>query len=247
MIKRVVKLICRILIIVVAVASVVSVVEKATGRYGWTKDHKPKGMYERIFKRPLDLVLSLLGILITWPVMLIVAAMVRVKLGGPILFKQERPGLNGEIFTLYKFRTMTDERDESGELLPDEERMTRFGRWLRSTSLDELPELINILKGDMSVVGPRPLLVKYLSRYSDEQRLRHDIRPGLTGYAQVHGRNLLTWDERFEFDLQYVEHITLLGDLKIIVDTVRSVLRRRGIHSETSDTMEEFLGRDINE
>ncbi len=240
--KRIIKLICWILTVVTGIAIVVSVFEKDEERNGWSKDHKPKGIYERFLKRPLDLFLSLLGILVTWPLMLVVAIMVRVKLGGQVLFKQERPGLNGEIFTLYKFRTMTDERDDNGELLSDEDRLTGFGKWLRSTSLDELPEMINILKGDMSFVGPRPLLVRYLPLYNEEQSHRHDVRPGLTGYAQVNGRNALTWKEKFEFDIKYVNSITFLGDLRIMIDTFKSVLRHEGIDNETSETMEEYMG-----
>ena len=160
----------------------------------------------------------------------------------PIIFKQERPGLNGKIFTLYKFRTMTDKKDENGELLPDEERLTHFGKFLRSTSLDELPELVNMLKGDMSVVGPRPLLVKYLPLYNEHQARRHEVRPGFTGYAQVHGRNSITWEEKFDKDVYYVDHITLLGDWKIIFQTVKTVLKREGISSGSSETMEIFTG-----
>jgi len=172
----------------------------------------------------------------------ITALLVRSKLGSPIIFKQERPGLNGKIFTLYKFRTMTDKKDENGELLPDEERLTHFGKFLRSTSLDELPELVNMLKGDMSVVGPRPLLVKYLPLYNEHQARRHEVRPGFTGYAQVHGRNSITWEEKFDKDVYYVDHITLLGDWKIIFQTVKTVLKREGISSGSSETMEIFTG-----
>ena len=245
--RRIVKWVLRILAVVAGIAIGISVIEKRIGVYGWTKDHKPIGFYERCLKRPLDFFLSLLGVTVLWPVFVLLAVLVKVKLGSPVLFKQNRPGLNGEIFTLYKFRTMTDERDKDGNLLPDEERLTRFGRWLRSTSLDELPELFNILKGDMSVVGPRPLLVRYLSRYSAEQKHRHDVRPGLTGYAQSHGRNELSWDERFEDDISYVNHITFAKDIRIIVDTIRLVIKREGIHSESSETMEEFMGSSTNE
>lgn len=174
--------------------------------------------------------------------MLVTAVLVRTKLGSPVIFKQERPGLNGKIFTLYKFRTMTDKTDANGELLPDEERLTKFGKLLRSTSLDELPELINILKGDMSVVGPRPLLVQYLPLYNEHQARRHEVRPGFTGYAQVHGRNAITWEDKFDKDVYYVDHITFLGDWKIIFQTVKTVLKREGISSETAATMETFHG-----
>ena len=168
--------------------------------------------------------------------------LVRVNLGGPILFTQERPGKGEKIFRIYKFRTMTDTRDENGELLPDHMRLTKFGRILRATSLDELPEVFNILKGDMSVVGPRPLLVKYLPRYTEEQHRRHDVRPGLTGYAQAHGRNAVSWEEKFAMDAWYVDHLSFATDVKIMLDTIRSVWKQEGISSDTSETMEEFMG-----
>ena len=206
------------------------------------KRHKPKGIYEKLVKRPLDIVCALAAILAFWWVYVIVAILVRIKLGSPVLFRQKRPGKDEKIFELYKFRTMTDERDENGELLPDEIRLTKFGRFLRSTSLDELPEAFNILKGDMSVIGPRPLLVQYLPLYNEEQRIRHDVRPGLSGYAQVHGRNTVTWQEKFAMDVKYVDNITFLGDLKIIWDTVKVALKREGISSGSSVTMEPFRG-----
>lgn len=205
--------------------------------------HKP-GFYERYIKRPQDFLCSLIAIIVLSPVMLITAILVRIKLGSPVIFKQERPGKNGKIFRLYKFRSMTDQKDEKGNLLPDEVRLTKFGRLLRSTSLDELPELVNILKGDMAVVGPRPLLVRYLPLYNDHQARRHEVRPGFTGYAQVHGRNAISWEEKFDLDVYYVDHITFLGDWKIIFQTVGTVLKRDGISSQTSATMEEFLGSD---
>lgn len=174
---------------------------------------------------------------------ILVAVLVRIMLGSPVIFKQPRPGKDEKIFDLYKFRSMTDERDENGELLPDEVRLTKFGKVLRATSLDELPEAFNILKGDMSVIGPRPLLVKYLPRYSERQHRRHEVRPGLSGYAQVHGRNTVSWQDKFEMDVKYVDHITFLGDLKIIWDSVMAAfVRRDGISSEMSVTMEEFMG-----
>lgn len=203
--------------------------------------HRP-GFYEKYIKRPQDFCCALLAIIVLSPVMAIVAAMVRLKLGSPVIFKQERPGLNEEIFTLYKFRTMTDKKDKDGNLLPDEERLTRFGKILRSTSLDELPELFNILNGDMAVVGPRPLLVRYLPLYNEHQARRHEVRPGFTGYAQVNGRNSISWEEKFDMDVEYVEHVTFLGDWKIILQTVKTVLKREGISSESSVTMEEFKG-----
>lgn len=210
--------------------------------------HRPYGPYERFFKRPLDLLCGLAAVLVFWWLYLILALLVRVKLGSPVLFAQERPGKDEKIFTLYKFRTMTDARDEHGNLLPDEVRLTRFGKLLRATSLDELPEAFNIIKGDMSVIGPRPLLVRYLPRYSKEQHRRHEVRPGLSGYAQVHGRNAVSWQEKFQMDVAYVDHITFFVDLKIIWDSIIvAFIRRDGISSATSATMEEFMGNETVE
>lgn len=210
------------------------------------KSHK-EGIYEKYIKRLQDIVLSLIAMVILSPVLLIVAILVRVKLGSPVVFKQERPGLNGEIFTLHKFRTMTDKKDENGNLLSDEERLTPFGKMLRSLSLDELLELWDIFTGKLTIVGPRPLLVSYLPLYNEHQRRRHEVRPGLTGYAQVHGRNSVTWEEKFDLDVYYVDHITFLGDWKIIFQTVLTVLKREGISSETSATMEAFKGSAVPE
>lgn len=201
-------------------------------------------MYKRFVKRCLDFLLSLAALIILSPVLLLVAILVRCKLGSPILFKQKRPGLHEKIFCMYKFRTMTDAKDADGNLLPDEVRLTKFGKLLRSTSLDELPELFNILKGDMAIVGPRPLLVQYLPRYNERQHCRHDVRPGFTGLAQVNGRNSISWPEKFEWDVRYVENVSFLMDLRIIAKTVKVVLKRDGISSETSATMEEFRGND---
>ena len=201
-------------------------------------------MYKRFVKRCLDFLLSLAALIILSPVLLLVAILVRCKLGSPILFKQKRPGLHEKIFCMYKFRTMTDAKDADGNLLPDEVRLTKFGKLLRSTSLDELPELFNILKGDMAIVGPRPLLVQYLPRYSERQHHRHDVRPGFTGLAQVNGRNSISWQEKFEWDVKYVEQVSFLMDVKIIAKTVGVVLKRDGISSETSATMEEFRGNE---
>lgn len=204
-------------------------------------EHK-KGFYEKYIKRLLDVILSALALIVLSPVLLITAILVRVKLGSPVLFKQQRPGKDEKIFNLYKFRSMTDERDENGELLPDDVRLTKFGKLLRSTSLDELPELINILRGDMSIVGPRPLLVKYLPLYNEEQKHRHDVRPGLTGWAQSHGRNLLSWESKFEYDVWYTQNVSFKTDVQIIFLTVKSVLSREGISAEDSATMEAFKG-----
>ncbi|HQD53082.1 MAG TPA: sugar transferase [Bacillota bacterium] len=200
------------------------------------------GIYGRYFKRLLDFILSLIALVVLSPVFLIIALLVRIKLGSPVLFKQERPGLNEKIFTIYKFRTMTDERDENGELLPNHLRLTKFGRALRSSSLDELPELFNILKGDMSFIGPRPLLIEYLPLYNEQQRRRHAVRPGLTGLAQVNGRNAITWEEKFNYDLEYVDNLSFLLDLKIMVKTIVKVLKREGINSSEAVTMEKFKG-----
>ena len=188
-----------------------------------------KGIYRRFLKRPMDFILSLMAIIFLSPVLIIVATLVRFKLGSPVLFKQKRPGLNEKIFTMYKFRTMTDEKDENGELLPDSVRLTKFGRMLRSTSLDELPELFNILRGDMSIVGPRPLLERYLPYYTDTEKLRHTVRPGLSGLAQINGRNNLDWDSRLGLDVEYVQDITFFLDLNIILKTFFKAIKREDI------------------
>ena len=200
------------------------------------------GVYRKYIKRPMDFILSLIAIIVLAPVLLIIAVLVRVRLGSPVLFKQKRPGLNEKIFTLYKFRTMTDEKDENGELLPDDIRLTRFGKLLRSTSLDELPELFNILKGDMSVVGPRPLLIEYLPLYNNHQKRRHEVRPGLSGHAQVNGRNAISWEDKFELDVEYVDNVSFIGDWKIIFITLKKVFIRENINSETVATIELFKG-----
>lgn len=201
-------------------------------------------MYRNHVKRWMDFILSLLAIICLSPVLLVTAILVRKKLGSPVIFKQKRPGKDEKIFELYKFRTMTDERDENGNLLPDEKRLTSFGKKLRSTSLDELPELFNILKGDMSIVGPRPLLVEYLDLYDERQKHRHDVRPGLSGLAQINGRNAIDWPTRFEYDLQYIREMSFSGDWKIIFQTVISAVKKENITSETSVTMEAFSGNE---
>lgn len=190
----------------------------------------------------MDFILALCAIVVLSPLMLFIAILIRVKLGSPVLFTQKRPGLNEKIFTLYKFRTMTDESDENGQLLPDEARLTQFGKFLRSTSLDELPELLNILKGDMSFVGPRPLLIQYLPLYNDQQKRRHEIRPGLSGLAQVNGRNAISWEDKFNLDVEYINNISFIGDWRIILLTFKKVFMRENINSETAATVEPFKG-----
>lgn len=220
---------------------IISTMEK---KKGWVEGHKPYGIYEKYFKRPLDFSLALFALILFWPILLIVAIAVRINMGSPVVFTQERPGLGGEIFKIKKFRTMTDARDSEGNLLPDDQRLTKFGCMMRASSGDEVLELISIAKGDLALVGPRPLLVEYLSRYSEDQMHRHDVRPGLTGYAQAEGRNLCSWDDKFKKDVEYVNHITFLGDLKIMLKTVGIVLKREGISSKSSATMEVFTGNE---
>lgn len=202
-------------------------------------------MYAKYFKRIFDVVLSLCALIVLFPVLLVLIVLGTIKMKGNPFFTQLRPGKNEKIFKLIKFRTMTNQKDKNGNLLPDDKRLTKYGKLLRSTSLDELPEVINILKGDMSIVGPRPLLVQYLTRYNEEQKHRHDVRPGLTGWAQVNGRNVVSWEEKFAMDVWYTKNISFKTDVKIILATVKCVLRRSGISSETSSTMEEFMGSEI--
>lgn len=213
----------------------------ATNHHTNQKRNK-KFIYKKYFKRPMDVILSLIAIIVLSPLMIIISALVKINLGSPIIFKQKRPGLNEKLFTLYKFRTMTDEIDENGELLPDSSRLTKFGTLLRSTSLDELPELFNILRGDMSIIGPRPLLKQYLPLYNEYQKRRHEVRPGLSGLAQVNGRNAISWEERFDLYIEYVDNVSFLLDLKIILLTIKKVIFREGINSETAATMEPFKG-----
>ena len=203
---------------------------------------RKKGFYEKFIKRPQDLILSLAALIFLSPLLVIVAILVRKKLGSPVLFTQARPGLNEKIFKMYKFRTMTDEIDENGELLPDSVRLTKFGKMLRSTSLDELPELWNIVRGDMAIVGPRPLLIQYLELYNDHQKRRHEVRPGLSGHAQVNGRNAISWEDKFNLDVEYVDNVSFIGDWKIIFLTIKKVFVKEGISSDTSVTMEAFRG-----
>jgi undecaprenyl phosphate N,N'-diacetylbacillosamine 1-phosphate transferase len=213
---------------------VVEVMKKSTGC-----------IYKNYIKRPMDLILSICAIIALSPVLIILAILIKYKLGSPVLFKQERPGLNGKIFVMYKFRTMTDEKNSDGKLLPDRDRLTKFGWFLRSTSLDELPELFNILKGDMSIVGPRPLLVQYLPLYDVHQKRRHEVRPGLSGLAQVSGRNAISWEDKFNLDVNYVDNVSFTKDWKIIFTTLKKVFVREGITSETAVTMEPFKGSKI--
>ena len=222
------------------IVGTVAVIADLAGKKSGT--HKPYGFYERFVKRGLDAFLATGAIIVFSPILLVTAFLVRIKLGSPVLFKQERPGRDGKVFKLYKFRTMTDKRDENGDLLPDEVRLTKFGKKLRSTSLDEMPELINMIKGDMAVVGPRPLLVRYLDRYNAHQARRHEVRPGFTGLAQIHGRNAISWEEKFDWDVKYVDHITFRGDAGIVFGTLKTVFKREGVSSGTSSTMEEFMG-----
>lgn len=211
------------------------------------RKHIPYGPYERWFKRPFDVCCALAAIVVFCWLYILVAVLVRIKLGSPVLFTQDRPGRDEKIFKLYKFRSMTDARDAEGNLLPNEIRLTPFGRRLRAWSLDELPEAFNILKGDMSVVGPRPLLARYLPRYNAEQRRRHEVRPGLSGLAQIHGRNTATWDEKFQYDIAYVDHVTFWGDVKIIVRTFFKALKREGINAGENLAMPEFFGTEQEE
>lgn len=203
--------------------------------------HK-QGFYEKYIKRPQDFLCAFVALLILSPIFVVAAVLIRCKLGAPVLFTQERPGKDGKPFRIIKFRSMSDERDENGVLLSDEQRLGVFGKKLRSTSIDELPELLNVLRGDMSVIGPRPLLMKYLPLYNERQARRHEVRPGLSGLAQIHGRNAISWQERFEWDVRYVDNVSFLGDWKLVFKTVAIVCRREGIHSDTSATMEEFKG-----
>lgn len=209
--------------------------------------HSKGGIYSKLIKRPMDFILSLIAIIVLSPILLIVAILVRTKLGSPVLFKQKRPGLNEKVFMMCKFRTMTDQKDENGELLPDSVRLTKFGRFLRSTSLDELPELFNIFNGDMSIVGPRPLLVHYLPLYDEKQKRRHEVRPGLSGLAQINGRNAISWEDKFNLDVEYVDNVSFVGDWRIIILTLKKVFVREGINSENAATMEYFEGNEVRD
>lgn len=235
MVEKLLRCIIAIFGVCIGQGFIVSTIEKKRGKVGWVDGHRA-GVYERNVKRALDFGLGLFALIILWPVMAVTALLVKIKLGSPVIFKQKRPGLDGRIFTIRKYRTMADGEGS------DDERLTDFGKKLRSSSLDELVELTNILEGSMSIVGPRPLLVEYLDRYSDRQKHRHDVRPGLTGLAQVSGRNELSWDEKFDMDIEYVNNISFSGDVNIVVKTIGMVLRKKGISSKTSGTMEVFTG-----
>lgn len=234
--------IIRVIEIIIGISAASGVIAGMMQLFEQKSSHKPKGMYEKFFKRVIDVFMSAGALIVFSPIIAITAILVRVIHGSPIVYVQERPGRDEKIFKIYKFRTMTNETDANGELLPDEKRLTKFGKFLRSSSIDEILELVNIIKGDMSIVGPRPLLVRYLDRYNEEQHHRHDVRPGLTGYAQAHGRNTVSWEDKFAMDVWYTKNITFINDARIIFDTIGTVLKHEGISSETSETMEEFMG-----
>ncbi len=203
------------------------------------------GIYRNYIKRPMDLVLSSVALVVFSPLLLVIALLVKIKLGSPVIFRQQRPGLNEKIFTLYKFRSMTEKRDENGELLPDGERLTKFGKWLRASSIDELPELVNIIKGEMSIVGPRPLLVEYLPLYNERQKRRHEVKPGLSGLAQISGRNAITWEEKFDLDVEYTKRVSFCLDWKVILSTLKKVPSKEAVCPENSVTMEFFCGEKV--
>lgn len=242
--KKILKLIGVIVAIAACAGAAAYISERKEEKKAETRKlpHQPYGIYERYIKRPMDCFLATGAMVVLSPVLLALTVVGAIEMGGNPFFTQDRPGKDEKIFKLIKFRTMNNKKDKEGNLLPDEERLTKYGEWLRSTSLDELPELFNIVKGDMSIIGPRPLLVRYLDRYNDEQHRRHEVRPGLTGLAQANGRNALTWEDKFSLDVDYVDRVSLMGDIKIIAKTIESVLKRDGISSETSATMEEFYG-----
>ena len=239
-------IILKIILAIIIIAAAVGVIATVADLLGKKSAHKPYGPYERFVKRGLDAFLATGALIVLSPVLLVTAILVRVKLGSPVLFTQDRPGRDGKIFKLYKFRTMTDARDEHGELLPDEVRLTPFGKTLRSTSMDELPELVNIVKGDMSIIGPRPLLVQYLPYYTETEKHRHDVRPGLSGLAQVNGRNLVKWDQRLAYDVEYVKKITFMVDLKIVLKTIEKVIKHSDVAVDT-DTVETYLDKERGE
>ncbi len=240
----------KVILLICSVVSIIAgIIDQFQQKRDWEDEefdgrphHKMKGTYEKYFKRPLDAFLSTGALIVLSPVLAVISLLVKKKLGSPVIFTQERPGKNGKIFKLFKFRTMTDEKDEEGKLLSDEKRLTPFGKKLRATSLDELPELLNIIKGDMSIVGPRPLLVQYLSLYNTYQSRRHEVRPGLTGLAQANGRNGLSWEQKFDYDVKYVDNVTFKEDCGVIIDTVKEVINKEGISEDGEATMEVFTG-----
>lgn len=234
--------IVRVIEIIVGISAAAGVIAGIAQLFEKKNNHKSKGIYEGFFKRVLDVFLSVGALIVLSPVICITAILVLLKYGSPVVYMQERPGKDEKVFKIYKFRTMTNETDSNGELLPDEKRLTKLGKVLRSSSIDEILELVNIIKGDMTIIGPRPLLVRYLDRYNEEQHHRHDVRPGLTGYAQAHGRNTVSWEDKFAMDVWYTKNVTFRNDVKIILDTIKTVLKHEGISSETSATMEEFMG-----
>lgn len=241
---KIIRIIERIIQIITAISALAGIAAFIAERFEKGNGHRSYGVYEKYIKRPLDASIATGALMVFSPVLLTTALIVRVKLGSPVLFKQERPGKDEKIFKLLKFRSMTDKRDENGQLLPDELRLTEFSKTLRATSLDELISLVNVVKGDLAIVGPRPLLTRYLPRYNEWQHRRHEVRPGVTGLAQVNGRNLLSWEDKFRLDVEYLDHVTFRGDAKIILKTVTTVLKRDGISSHTSATMEEFMGNE---
>lgn len=235
---KVLKIILVVFIGCIGLGFFVSVIEKINEKKGWIDGHKPYGVYEKYIKRSLDFGLAMFALMLFWPVLIFIALVVKINMGSPVIFVQERPGLGGEIFKLKKFRTMSDKRDKNGELLPDEQRLTSFGLWLRQISGDEIGEIWNIIRGDLAIVGPRPLLIEYLPYYTEEENHRHDVRPGLTGLAQVSGRNTLKWKERFALDVEYVNHITFLGDLKIILLTIKKVISHKDVVVPGAESIE---------
>lgn len=234
-------LVLKITLVIILIATFVGIIAFVMGLFTKWGSHEPYGIYERFFKRPLDAFLATGALIVLSPVWFVVAILVKIKLGSPVLFTQERPGKDEKIFKLYKFRTMTDERDEDGKLLSNDKRLVPFGRKLRTTSLDELPELLNIVKGDMAIIGPRPLLIRYLPAYTPEEKHRHDVRPGLSGLAQVNGRNFVKWDQRLAYDVEYVKKITFVGDLKIIMQTIGKVFSRSDVAENPEDIDEGYL------
>ncbi len=239
-------IILKLILAIILIAACAGIIAFISELFSKPNSHKPYGPYERFIKRALDASLATGALIVLSPILLVTAILVRIKLGSPVLFTQERPGRDGKIFKLYKFRSMLPPKDGVIDPAQDAARLTSFGKKLRSTSLDELPELINMIKGDMAVVGPRPLLVQYLSRYNEHQARRHEVRPGFTGLAQVNGRNSISWEEKFDWDVKYVDHITFAGDLRIIIDTVKTVFKREGISAAGEATMGEFMGTEKN-